>query len=77
MKTAGRETQKRYKNRVASRAQGTEGKNNPAQWDGPDGKKNSSQRRRIFPWLPLWNLSGASSALSLPNDDFRQRTAQL
>jgi hypothetical protein len=53
MKTAGRETEKRYKNRVASRAQGTEGKNNPAQWGGLDGKKNSGQRRSVFSLTPF------------------------
>ena len=56
MKTAGRETQKRYKNRVASRAQGTEGKNNPAQWGGLDGKKNSGQRRSVFSLTPFMEL---------------------
>jgi hypothetical protein len=56
MKTAGRETQKRYKNRVASRAQGTEGKNNPAQWGGLDGKKNSGQRRSVFFLTPFMEL---------------------
>jgi len=30
--------------RVASRAHGTEGENNPAQWRGLDGNKNSGQR---------------------------------
>ncbi len=57
MKTAGRETQKRYKNRVASRAQGTEGKNNPAQWGGLDGKKNSGQRRSVFSLTPFMELT--------------------
>jgi hypothetical protein len=56
MKTAGRETQKRYKNRVASRAQGTEGKDNPAQWGGLDGKKNSGQRRSVFSLTPFMEL---------------------
>ena len=59
MKTAGRETQKRYKNRVASRAQGTEGKNNPAQWGGLDGKKNSGQRRSVFSLTPFMELIGS------------------
>jgi hypothetical protein len=56
MKTAGRETQKRYKNRVASRAHGPEGQNNPAQWGGLDGKKNSGQSRSVFSLTPFMEL---------------------
>jgi hypothetical protein len=65
MKTAGRETQKRYKNRVASRAQGTEGKNNPAQWGGLDGKKNSGQRRSVFSLTPFMELIRTSVVLGV------------
>jgi hypothetical protein len=43
----------RAKNRVASRAHGTEGKNNPAQWGGLDGKKNAGQRRSVFSSTPF------------------------
>jgi hypothetical protein len=44
--------------RVASRAQGTEGKNNPAQWGGLDGKKDSGQRRSVFSLTPFMELIG-------------------
>jgi hypothetical protein len=56
MKTAGRETQKRYKNLVASRAYGTEGQNKPAQRGGLDGKKNSGRRRSVFCLTPFMEL---------------------
>jgi hypothetical protein len=53
MKTAGRENQSRYRNLVASRAHGTEGQNNPAQWGGLDGKKNSGHRGSVFSLTPF------------------------
>jgi hypothetical protein len=41
MKTAGRENPTRYTTvLVAFRVYGTEGKNNPVQWDGLDVEKN-------------------------------------
>ena len=43
-----RENQKLYTNHVASRDHGTDGKNNPAQWGGLDGKKNSGHQERCF-----------------------------
>jgi hypothetical protein len=56
MKTADRENQKRYASVVASRAHGTEGENNPAQWGGLDGKKNSGRRRSVFSLTPFMEL---------------------
>jgi hypothetical protein len=58
MKTAGRETQKRYETLVASRDHGTEGENNPAQWGGLDGKKKSGHRRSAFFLTPFIELIG-------------------
>src|ERR1700677_424529 len=58
MKTAGRENQKRYRNRVASRAPGTEGQNKPARWGGLDGKKNSGHKRSFFSLTPFMELIG-------------------
>jgi hypothetical protein len=40
MKTAGKENQKSWLNKTASRDHGREGPNNPAQWGELDGKKN-------------------------------------
>jgi|BogFormECP03_OM3_1039632.scaffolds.fasta_scaffold04724_2 hypothetical protein len=34
-----------------------EGKNNPAQWGGLDGKKNSGQRRSVFSLTPFMELT--------------------
>jgi hypothetical protein len=48
MKTAGRENQERYKSLVASRDQGTEGQNNPAQWGGLEGKKTCGHQGRFL-----------------------------
>jgi hypothetical protein len=48
MKTAGRETPKRYRTSVASRDQGTKGQNNPAQWGGLDVQENSGHGRSLF-----------------------------
>jgi hypothetical protein len=56
MKTAGRETQKRYAIFVASRVCGTEGENNPAQWGGLDVKKQSGHGRSIFFLNPFIEL---------------------
>jgi hypothetical protein len=58
MKTAARENQKRYRNRVASRDHGTEGQNNPALWGGLDGKKNSGHRKSVFSLTPFMELIG-------------------
>jgi hypothetical protein len=58
MKTTGRENRKRYGVFVASRGQGTEGKNNPAQWGGLDGKKKSGHRRSVFFLTPFIELIG-------------------
>jgi hypothetical protein len=58
MKTAGKENQKRYRTLVASRDQGTEGENNPAQWGGLDGKKKSGHRRSVFSLTPFIELIG-------------------
>lgn len=58
MKTADRETQKRYGIAVASRDPGTEGKNNPAQWGGLDVEKKSGQRRSVFFLTPFIELIG-------------------
>src|SRR5271170_4247894 len=55
-KTAGRENQKRCLNRAASRDHGTEGQNNPVQWGGLDGKKNSGRRRSLFSLTPFIEL---------------------
>jgi hypothetical protein len=51
MKTAARENQERYTHVVASRVNGTEGENNPAQCGGLDGQKNSGHGRSVF-FLP-------------------------
>jgi hypothetical protein len=59
MKTAGKENQKRYRTFVASRDQGTEGENNPAQWGGLDGKKNSGHRTSVFSLTPFIELIGS------------------
>jgi hypothetical protein len=56
MKTAGRENQERYKNVVASRDQGTEGENNPAQLGGLDVQKNSGHGRSVFSLTPFIEL---------------------
>src|SRR5271168_3029199 len=55
-KTAGRENQKRWLNRAASRDHGTEGQNNPAQRGGLDGKKSSGRRRSLFSLTPFIEL---------------------
>jgi len=54
MKTAGRETQKRYGIFVASRVYGMDGENNPAQWGGLDVRKNSGHRRSVFLDFPFY-----------------------
>jgi hypothetical protein len=67
MKTAGRENQKRYTSVVATRDHGTESENNPAQWGGLDGKKNSGHRRSVFSLTPFmerirsWAISGRAA----------------
>jgi hypothetical protein len=48
MKTAGRENQKRYSVAVASRVQGTEGENNPAQSGGLAARKNPATGEVFF-----------------------------
>jgi hypothetical protein len=69
MKTADRETQKRYRTFVASRDPGTEGKNNPAQWGGLDVQKNSGHRRSVFfltPFIELIRLKKVKSGVTKP-----------
>jgi hypothetical protein len=41
----------------AARDHGTEGENNPAQWGGLDGKKNSGRRRSVFSLTPFMELT--------------------
>jgi hypothetical protein len=67
MRTAGRETQNATELFVASRDQGTEGENNPAQWGGLDGKKKSGYRRSIFFLTPFIELIRLSVALGPQN----------
>ena len=60
MNTAGRENPNRYATvRVAFRVCGTEGENNPAQWDGLDVKKKSGHSRSVFFLTPLIELIGS------------------
>jgi hypothetical protein len=70
MKTAGRENQERYTNALASRVNGTEGENNPAQWGGLDVQKNSGHGRSVFPLTPFIELirSCPSSVADGPNE---------
>jgi hypothetical protein len=65
MKTAGRENPNRYSTvLVATRAYGTEGENNPAQWGGLDVKKKSGHWRSVFFLTPFIELT--SRLLRLP-----------
>jgi hypothetical protein len=51
-----------------SRAHGTEDKNNPAQWGGLDGKKNSGQRLSVFSLTPFMELTRTQPPS--PTDNF-------
>jgi hypothetical protein len=73
MKTADRETQKRYRTFAASRDPGTESKNNPAQWGGLDVKKNSGHKRSVFSLTPLIELIRWDEKAGLQRDAIRSQ----